>query len=149
MPLGDSETIGLVNRFHVTVDGHDLGGWSKVEGLDVTFEVPEYRAGDAWNFRWYFAGNTKYTPVSLSRAATSKSTKEVHKWLSDTAKKCKGGEVKIELYDAHHEKVADWTLKNAMPKKWKISGFEAGGNQVAVESLEIEHNGFLEDEVKG
>jgi phage tail-like protein len=151
MPIAESAMLGLVNRFHVKVTpgDHDLGSWSKVDGLDVTFEVPEYRAGDAWNFRWFFAGSTKYSNVKLSRAAVSKDTPHVHDWLSDIAKKGKPGEVTIELRDAHHEPVHSWTLKNAMPVKWNISGFEAGGSQVAVESLEIGHIGFLDDEVKG
>jgi phage tail-like protein len=151
MPISESAQLGLVNRFHVKVTpgDHDLGSWSKVDGLDVTFDVPEYRAGDAWNHRWFFAANTKYSPVILSRAAVSKDTKDVQKWLSDTALKCKVGEVTIELRDAHHDPVHTWTLKNAMPKKWKITGFEAGGSAVAVESLEIEHNGFLDDDRMG
>ena len=89
--------------------------------------------------------------TSPTKSAALFTTDGVGEWATMTVGRGsrQKGEVKIELYDAHHEKVADWTLKNAMPKKWKISGFEAGGNQVAVESLEIEHNGFLEDEVKG
>jgi phage tail-like protein len=151
MPLSDTAQLGLVNRFLVTVipGDIDLGSWSKAEGLDVTFDAAEYRAGDAWNHRWYFPGHTKYSPLKLSRGATKDDTKKVKDWLSKTAMNFELGEIKITLRDAHHDEVAEWTLKKAMPVKWAITGFDAGGSQVAIETLEITHNGFLEDERKG
>jgi len=151
MPLSDKAQLGLINRFLVKVDPGDvdLGSWSKVEGLDVTFDVPEYRAGDAWNHRWYFPGHTKYSSVKLSRGATKQDTKKVQDWLKKTATKFELGEVTVTLRDAHHEEVAEWKLKNSMPVKWAITGFDAGGSQVAIETLEITHDGFLDDEKKG
>ena len=105
MPLSDQVQLGLVNRFLVKVDPGDvdLGSWSKVDGLDVTFDVPEYRAGDAWNHRWYFPGHTKYSSVKLSRGANKEDTKKVQTWLSETAKKFKVGTVTVTLHDAHHD----------------------------------------------
>ena len=48
MPLNDQSKIGLANRFGVVVDqgSFDLGSWQKCEGLDVTWYMPDYRAGD-------------------------------------------------------------------------------------------------------
>jgi hypothetical protein len=87
MPLANDVPLALANRFKVKVDAPgeiDLGSWAKVEGLDVTFDVVEYRAGDAWNSRWYCPGATKYSTVKLSRAVTADTTK-VKDWLSKTA----------------------------------------------------------------
>jgi phage tail-like protein len=149
MPLSEKDRLGLVNRFIVTVHPGDvdLGSWSKVDGLDVTFEVPEYRAGDGWNHRWFFPGHTQYTNVKLSRGANKSDTGKVQKWLSKTAKNYELGEVKVALRDAHHEEVHSWTLKNAIPVKWGITTFDAGGGSVAIETLELIHNGFLDDEL--
>jgi phage tail-like protein len=127
----------------------DLGSWSKAEGIDVTFDVPEYRAGDAWNHRWYFPGHTKYSTLRLSRGASKQDTKKVQDWLNKTAKKFEVGDIKLTLRDAHHEPVAEWTFKKAIPVKWAITSFDASASQVAIETLEITHNGFLDDEVKG
>ena len=88
MPIANDVPLALANRFTVKVDAPgeiDLGSWAKVDGLDVTFDVVEYRAGDAWNSRWYCPGATKYSTVKLSRAVTA-DTEKVRKWLSDTAK---------------------------------------------------------------
>ena len=110
MPIADDVQLGLANRFLVTVipSTRSLGSWAKVEGLDVTWEVPDYRAGDAWNQRWFFPGTTKYTNVKLSRAANAKDTEEVKKWLDEVATKFTVGNMnevlrrcKLYDYDAH------------------------------------------------
>ena len=53
MPIADDVKLGLANRFLVTVipSNRSLGSWAKAEGLDVSWEVPDYRAGDSWNDR--------------------------------------------------------------------------------------------------
>lgn len=54
----------------------------------------------------------------------------------------------IELYDSGAKSVAQWTLRDVMPSKWSITTFDAGASQVAIETLELVHRGFLEDERK-
>lgn len=148
MPISDTSQLGLVNRFQVTVTPGEvnLGSWAKVEGLDVTFDTPDYRAGDNPNFLYFCPGNTKYSNVRFIRATSKDDSPKVKKWLSDNALKFAHGEVKIVLNDAHHDEVMSWTLRDAIPKKWSINNFEAGGSSVAVETLEIIHGGFLDDE---
>ena len=85
--------------------------------------------------------------MKLSRGANETDTGKVQKWLSKTAKNYELGEVKVALRDAHHEEVHSWTLKNAIPVKWGITTFDAGGGSVAIETLELIHNGFLDDEL--
>ena len=60
MPLSDGTKIGMANRFTVVIDNgdYDLGSWSQVDGLDVKWDMAEYRAGDGGNDRWYFPANT-------------------------------------------------------------------------------------------
>lgn len=142
--------LGLGNRFKVSVtvpSPMELGSWAKAEGLDVTFDVCEYRAGDSWNHRWYFPGSTKYSTVKLSRAVNADDTKKVKSWLNDTATKHEPGDIKVVLLDSKSTPVTDWLLRSAMPSKWAISGFDAGASKLAIETLEIVHLGFLEDDV--
>jgi phage tail-like protein len=147
--LTDQSRIGLVNRFRIVINGdYDLGSWSKVTGLDVTWDPAEYRAGDMGNHRWFFPGNTKYTDVTLERAACEES-KRVKDWLSKDSFGWKPGQTgTIILCDSSGEKIMDWELKNIMVRKWSITGFDAGASQVAKESLIIAHLGFLDDEKK-
>lgn len=146
MALNDATKLGLANRFTVTIDfaTYNLGSWAQADGLDVKWDVAEYRAGDGGNSRWYFPGNTQYSMVRLTRAACEDSQK-VKKWLSDTSFTWKPYSGKIVLHDSGGAAVMDWELQQVMPVKWSISGFDAGASKVAIETLELAHHGFLED----
>ncbi|WNV87981.1 phage tail protein [Umezawaea sp. Da 62-37] len=143
----DGQLLGMANRFMLEIDEgtYNLGSWSKVTGLDVTWDIAEYRSGDGWNHRWYQPGNTKYTPLTLERAACADS-KTVQAWLNATAKTPKVYTGSVILYDANAREVMRWDLNNVLPNKWSVSGFEAGTSKIALETLQINHLGFLTDE---
>jgi phage tail-like protein len=149
--LNDQTKIGLSNRFFVKIEpgDWDLGSWQKCEGLDVTWDMPEYRVGDQGNLRVFFPGNTKYTPVKLIRAACD-DTAKVQEWLNTNAWTYtkSQSQVAITLFDASGAMpgINTWHLKNALPKKWSINSMDAGSSQVSIETLEFEHQGFLNDE---
>ncbi|HWM05998.1 MAG TPA: phage tail protein, partial [Actinophytocola sp.] len=116
MGLSDASVIGLANRFVVSLSGKsrfDLGSWTKAEGLDVSWDIAEYRMGDGGNDRLYFPGNTKYTNVRLSRGA-SKDTDTVKEWLDSNSWKSEVFCGSIVLCSTHGEKVTSWDLENVM-----------------------------------
>ena len=148
MAIAADGQVGLVTRFSVTIDdkAFDLGSFSKVSGLDVTWDVAEYRAGDAKNERWYYPGITKYSTVKLERAAEKDGTPKVRKWLESNSFKTKIQSGKVELHDAKGDPVTHWTLRHVIPVKWSIVAFDATQSKVATEVLELAHMGFLENE---
>jgi phage tail-like protein len=141
----------MANRFLVTVipGDYSLGSWQKAEGLDVTWDMPDYRAGDGGNQRWFFPANTKYSSVRLIRAAC-KDSSLVRDWLNKNSFNwdlARATTVTIQLMDSTgYGVVIEWELRNAQPKKWSINNMDAGASQVSVETLEFEHEGFLADE---
>ncbi|MBB4910215.1 phage tail protein [Actinophytocola algeriensis] len=150
MGLTDTSSIGLANRFVVSMSGkseYDLGSWTKAEGLDVAWDIAEYRMGDGGNDRLYFPGNTKYTNVKLIRGV-SEETEKVKQWLNKNSWEMEVFAGSIQLYTTAAKKVTEWTLRDVMPAKWSITSFDAGASQVAMETLELVHRGFLEDERK-
>lgn len=152
MALTDSSQIGLTNRFLVSLSGkseYDLGSWSKAEGLDVSWDIAEYRSGDGGNDRFYFPGNTKYTNVKLLRAV-SEETAKVRRWLDSNSWDSEFFVGVIKLFDSHSQPIdgADWELRDVMPVKWSITSFDAGASSVSIETLELAHRGFLNDEKK-
>ncbi len=50
---------------------------------------------------------------------------------------------KITLFDAALGEVASWELQNVLPQAWKGPSFDANGKLVALETLELVHEGFL------
>lgn len=150
MALTDTSSIGLANRFVVSMSGkseYDLGSWTKAEGLDVAWDIAEYRMGDGGNDRLYFPGNTKYTNVKLIRGV-SEETKKVKQWLDKNSWEMEVFTGSIQLFTTGAQMVTEWTLRDVMPAKWSITSFDAGASQVAMETLELVHRGFLEDERK-
>lgn len=148
MRLTDTSTLALSNRFVVHLDegAIDLGSWHQCQGLEVTWKMADYRAGDGGNDRWFFPGFTEYPAIKLTRAACKDSVK-VQKWLSTNSFGSAGGTHTgaIILMDPNNTEVIRWNLESVLPMKWAIGGFEAGTSKVALETLEFQHNGFLND----
>ncbi|MFF3159108.1 phage tail protein [Streptomyces sp. NPDC057910] len=148
MPFSDTSTLALANRFEFSIDEGrmNLGSWAQCQGLEVTWKMADYRAGDAGNDRWFFPGFTEYPAIKLTRAACQDSPK-VQEWLSENSFTSKPGTGTgtITLFDPNNKEVIRWDLKAVLPVKWSIVGFEAGTSKVALETLELQHNGFLND----
>jgi phage tail-like protein len=148
MPIATDALIGMAMRFAVTIDDgqFNLESWSKATGLEVTWDLVEYRAGDHRNDRWFFPGLTKYPTIKLERAATIEGTEAVKKWLNSNSFAHKVQSGSIVLKDAHLTEVSKWDLRHVIPVKWSVSGFEATSTKVALETLELAHLGFLTED---
>ncbi|MEU9132735.1 phage tail protein [Kitasatospora sp. NPDC048540] len=144
------DSLGLANRFQVKLDGAtniDLGFWSTVGGLDVTWGLCEYRAGDSGNSRLYYPGSTKYSDIVLTRAACAQS-QTVQDWLSQGSLSLQKWSGTIYLGNTETQAIMTWTLINVMPLKWAIEKFDASASKVAIETLTLAHEGFLKDDTK-
>lgn len=141
--LSDTAMLGLSMRFAVVVDGVDLGGWAKCEGLAVSFNLEERVEGGVNDRTVWLPGRIKYPKVSLTRAMTAPDSAKVMKWLSSMIDKDRGGTAKITLFDAHNEEVSSWSLQNVLPWAWTGPTLNAISKDVAVEKLELVHEGFL------
>ena len=149
MAISDATMLGMANRFsvHISRSSYDLGSWSQVDGLDVKWDMAEYRAGDAGNERWYFPANTHYSVVKLTRAASAESN-SVRKWLDSTSFKWEPQVASVVLHDSAGKPVTSWDLRAVMPLRWSVAGFDAGASKVVTETLELTHKGFLNDLMK-
>jgi phage tail-like protein len=143
------EVAGMI--FDVAIDGHELGFWSKADGLSVKFELAEYRAGDGNNHRWIDAAFTTYSNVKLGRPTTLKYTKQIMDWLRITQFKSKKVTASIKGYPFWHNKrdnslAVEWRLQGVLPVAWSGPVFDRQGGAVAMETLELAHEGFLPPE---
>jgi phage tail-like protein len=146
MPPDSSTMLGLSLRFRVQIDQADLGTWSQVQGLDVKWELAEYRAGDSGNFRWYYPAATKYQDITLTRAVSVKDTATVLDWLGKNSFASEKNRMcHIEMFDATNTTVcAHWDLEGVVPVHYTGPRFDAGVSQVATETLVLAHLGFLD-----
>jgi phage tail-like protein len=149
MTAKDGLNIGMANRFKVVVEPnkHDLGTFSKVAGLKVTWTVNSFQAGDQGNNLWIYPGGNKYADVSLSRVIC-KQSEDIRVWLSETSFNHEAHTMTIMAYDETYvdPPIMKWELRNALPKEWSVDTFDAGGSKVQIETLVVAHTGFLDDE---
>ncbi|GAB1512735.1 phage tail protein [Actinophytocola sp. KF-1] len=150
MPISLDTMLALTTRFHVSVDGVDLGGWARCNGLEVKFNPETQPDGGNYQYETVLPGHITYPHVTLERAISAADSAKVQAWLRDRASTWidanasgGGGTAQITLYDAHAQKVATWTLRNVYPDSWKGPDLNAGTLGIATETLVLVHEGFL------
>ena len=123
-------------------DGRSLGAWTKCEGLSVEWDIHEYKEGGVNDYVHRLPGRAKYQNLKLTRPITS-ATADVISWLKEVSPTQDWPDAKVSVRDAAGEEVAAWTFGQVRPVKWQGPSLDVGQNQVAVEVLELAHNGFL------
>jgi phage tail-like protein len=148
LAAGQFNLRGDSSKFLVVIDDgdYDLGSWSKVSGLGVTWDTVEYRVGDSTRI-WAAPGQRKYAKISLSRA-TGLDSQAVQKWLADTARWPQAYSGSIKLLTWAGVPLCEWKLQTFVPIGWKVADLETKSATVVVETLELAHCGFLEDDVR-
>jgi phage tail-like protein len=135
--------LGLAFIAEVDIsDGTKLGAWTKCEGLSVEYDVYEYKEGGQNAFIHRLPGRAKYQNIKLTRPLTSETAK-VASWVSRVTTTQARTQATITVKDAAGEEVARWTIDGVFPAKWAGPNLDVSANQVATETLELAHNGFL------
>lgn len=130
--------------FHFTVQwGGNRIGFSEVSGLTQENQAIEYRDG---SFPEYSSikmpGLRKFSNVTLKRGIV-KADNDFFKWLSTIKlNQVERRDVVISLLNEEHTPVMTWKIHNAFPVKVEGPGLKASGNEVAIESIEIAHEGL-------
>lgn len=130
-----------VFNFFVEIEGLLVAGFSECSGLQVETEVQEYAEGGLNDYTHHFRGRTKYQPLILKRGLTINN--ELWRWHQGVIQgdfERKNGT--IYLLDAMHVPVVWWNFKKAFPAKWTGPELRANSSEVAIESVELIHQGL-------
>ena len=136
--------LGLSPRFHVAIDGIDLGGWSKCEGLSVKFEFHSYKPLGHNGFQPVLPDRLDYEKITLTRAVNDIDTPKLMKWLAERAAGPADGTGGIALLGTDGQPVMIWHLRGVYPSQWKGPSMDASAKNIALETLTLAHEGFLE-----
>ena len=131
-------------KFHFQVEwgGTNLG-FSEVSGLDVETEVIEYRHGASPDYSSVkMPGRQKYSNITLKRGTTKADNEYFDWWNTVQLNTIERRDITISLLNENHEPVVVWKVKNAWPSKVQGTDLKADGNEVAIESMEIVHEGL-------
>jgi len=125
----------------VTFDGMPTAFFRSVSGLSIETEVVEFREGGENGAVHKIPGRVKYPNIVLKLGFAGAS--DLQKWAFRIAAgqfEHKNGT--IVMSDQKGQVVARYTLTNAWPTKWSGPDFDATSNDVAIETIEIAHEGL-------
>jgi phage tail-like protein len=144
MTRGQREGEWPVPKFSVDIEGVAADVvFQEVSGLDVETQPIEYRAGRSPTFSTVkMPGISKYGSVTMKRGIFAKDNKFFDWYAKIRASSATRATVTIRLLDESGNPTMVWTLANAWPSKITATDFEAEGNEVAVETLELAHEGL-------
>lgn len=131
-------------KFHFRVEwGGSKIGFTEVTGLDFQVEPIEYREGSSPEYhKIKMPGMHKFSNVTLKRGTFSGDI-EFYTWMKTISlTEVERRDITISLLNESHEPVMTWGIKNAFPIKVQASDFKADGNEIAVETLELAHEGL-------
>ena len=131
-------------NFRVEIDGIATASFAEVCGLESETAVIEYRTADSpTNSTIKLPGLTKFSNIVLKRGITD--DMDMWKWR----KQVMDGKIKdarkhgsIILMDDEGNDKARWDFVEGWPTKWTGPSFNATGNEVAIETLELAHEGI-------
>jgi phage tail-like protein len=128
-------------NFRVEIDGLAVGAFSEVSGMTVTQEAAEYREGlDSANTVRKLTALTKYSDLVFKRGYVQDST--LWGWVQNIANGIEDRRNgSIVMMNERHQDVLAWNFINAWPGKIEGPMLNAADNKVAIESLELHHEG--------
>ncbi|EAT58582.1 phage tail protein [Chlorobium ferrooxidans] len=133
-------------NFLVTFDAVNLS-FQEVTGLDMEAEPIAYRQGEKPPITSTFA-TIKMPGIRrghvILKNGVFRGKRSLLSWFDDSkTNTIKRKAVTITLLDEQGEPVMVWKMSNAWPVKISSPGLKATGNEVAIESIELAHEGVI------
>lgn len=163
MPMAYNFHIALIDSAHSVVDPNHLlaatdgvpsaievvkaaggmliGGFQECTGLDTTLEVEEHREGGLNDRVRKFPSRVTWSNVVLKRGVGL--SDDLWNWHADyTTGSGKRRDGIVVLEDDLHVPLKMWHFTRGLPIKWTGPSLNAKASEVAIESLEIVHEGI-------
>ena len=139
--MAGSSRVQLCGTFVVEIDGNEFS-FKSVSGLGGEVEVIEYRAGaDPISLTRKLPGRVRYPNVILKRGLTT--SHDLWDWWQTVVNgSVERRSVLITLLDDSRNAMLRWHLREAWIAKFEAPEFDASKNEVAIESIELAHEGF-------
>jgi phage tail-like protein len=133
-----------VPKFHFQVEwGGTNIGFTEVSGLDVETEMIEYRHGASPEYhKTRMPGMQKFSNITMKRGTFASDNQFYDWWNSVALNTIERRDLTISLLNESHEPVVVWKVKNAWPSKVQSTDLKSDGNEVAIETIEIIHEGL-------
>jgi phage tail-like protein len=130
-------------NFRVDIDNTTVASFSECSGLSTDGDSVDYREGtDIPLTVRKLMGLRKYSNITLKRGYTQNT--ELWQWyrniVNGVADRRSGA---VVLMDEERNEVLRWNFENAWINKIEAPSFNASGNEVAIETVELIHEGLM------
>ena len=141
MAIGDRNDPYTTFNFRLEIDDLTLGSFTEVTGLMVEGNAIEYREGNEQNWTRQLVGLRTQSTITLKRGMTQ--NRELWDWSVNIGR----GELDrrdgvIVLMNEAREDVLRWSFRQGWPNKIDGPSLNATSNEVAMESVELKHEGL-------
>ena len=146
MPRRDQDPFGNF-RFKLELGDVEVAGFAECTGLNIETKVMEYKEGGNNATTLKFPEPSTFGNVTLKRGVTN--SNELIEWQLDVVSGTFGKNARknnpsiaIVLMNEKGEDVRRWNLVRAFPVKWVGPDLKASASEVAIEALELAHEGI-------
>jgi phage tail-like protein len=144
---GDTRPNGpkfaLALHYDVEINGIDMATFSECSGLGLTMQSDKVEEGGVNHTTRKLPGRSDFTNITLKHGVTSST--ELFNWIMEAM----NGRIERKTVTIHVLEVAKsttemthWQFMRAFPVKWTGPSFQVSSSAVAVETLELAHDGF-------
>jgi phage tail-like protein len=142
MPRPRRDDPYLNFNFVVEIEGEPAAGFSEAELPTGRIEAIAYREGaDRSSAARLLPGRVEYGLLVLRRGFSGDPA--LFRWWRNVVDgDLDGRNVSVVLLDEQRQEVARWNIRRAWPMKFEPPTLAALGNEVAIETLELAHEGI-------
>jgi phage tail-like protein len=129
-------------NFIVEIDGITVASFNEALVLEAEVEIIEYRdGGQPTTASRKLPGRVKYSNLVLKRGVTGST--ELFDWFKEVVDgTVQRRNISVVLMSNKKDEVARWLLRDAWPCRYKGPSLNGLGNRIAIEELEIAHEGL-------
>ncbi|MCG8699914.1 MAG: phage tail protein [Bacteroidales bacterium] len=131
-------------KFHFQVEwGGTKMNFSEVTGMSFETEVIEYSGGQSSEYSSIkIPGKQKYQNITLKRGIFEKDNEFFQWWNTVQLGDVERRDVTISMLNSEHQPIISWQVKRSWPVKVDHGDLKAEGSEVAIETLELAHEGI-------
>lgn len=145
--LGHNFIVSLIDTTNVltaalgVISALASGGFTECSGLETGMDIEDYREGGNNGLVLRFPTRVTWSNIRLRRGVAW--SDDLWKWHDGFVKgKGKRRDGVILLLDEARNPVKIWQLSRALPVRWTGPSLSAAQSQVAIEELELAHEGL-------
>jgi phage tail-like protein len=131
-------------KFHFEVEwGGTKIGFTEVTGLEVSTEKIEYRDGSSKEYhKTRMPGMQSFGDLTLKRGVFAGDNEFYTWWNTVALNTIERRDITISLLNETHAPVVVWKVKKAWPTKVTSTDLNSSGNETAIETLVLTHEGL-------